>query len=274
MITLNILLDHVRTKRDIFTRRTAVDDPLPSDVYIKSCVINCWTKLDSYFALVDDTPATYAAVVTVPKSKWVYFTHTWKDAIFWEDAFRPDQWIDNGRAALETLWSEYKNLPLDGVPIHGRRARSASPDDFDRATDMSEIYGDNDHDDELELWISKRPFALENDTLPVYWLRGLRQRSTYRLARMALDMAAIPAMSSDCERVFSQGKLLITGQRHSLKPDIIEATQCLRMWLIEDMKAARTWSGEGNWVTPSELYNYGEVEERSDLEGADTRNQW
>jgi hypothetical protein len=41
---------------------------------------------------------------------------------------------------------------------------------------------------------------------------------------MALDMLLILAMSSDCERVFSQAKLLITGQRYRLKPDIIEAT--------------------------------------------------
>jgi hypothetical protein len=41
---------------------------------------------------------------------------------------------------------------------------------------------------------------------------------------MGLDMASIPAMSNDCERVFSQGKLLITGQRNPLKANIIEAT--------------------------------------------------
>ena len=76
---------------------------------------------------------------------------------------------------------------------------------------------------------------------------------------MGLDIASIPTISSDCKRVFSQGKLLITGQRHSLKADIIEATQCLRMWLIEDMKRSNTWSGKGNWTTLGELYNYGDI---------------
>jgi hypothetical protein len=37
-------------------------------------------------------------------------------------------------------------------------------------------------------------------------------------------MAAILAMSAECERVFSQAKLMITGQRHRLKADIIKAT--------------------------------------------------
>ena len=73
---------------------------------------------------------------------------------------------------------------------------------------------------------------------------------------MGLDMVSIPAMSSECERVFSQAKLLITGQRHALKPDVIEATQCLRMWLIIDRKKLGKWVGKGNWTehsTPSHL---------------------
>jgi len=70
---------------------------------------------------------------------------------------------------------------------------------------------------------------------------------------MGLDMASIPAMSSDCERVFSQGKLLITGQRNRLKADIIEATQCLRMWMIMDRKKLGKWKVKGGWATPMEL---------------------
>lgn len=103
--------------------------------------------------------------------------------------------------------------------------------------------------------MEQKPFALNrNDTLVAYWLRQLKDRSTHQLARMALDMASIPAMSSECERVFSQIKLLITGQRQRLQAHIIEATQCLRMWMIMDRKAAGTWKKE-RWVTPYELHN-------------------
>jgi hypothetical protein len=70
---------------------------------------------------------------------------------------------------------------------------------------------------------------------------------------MGLDMASIPGMSIDCERVFSQRKLLITGQRNRLKTDIIEATQCLRMWLIMDRKKLGEWKVKGGWATPMEL---------------------
>ena len=48
---------------------------------------------------------------------------------------------------------------------------------------------------------------------------------------------------------------MITGQRNKLKPDIIEATQCLRMWLILERKSQGKWEGKGNWTTTLELYN-------------------
>jgi hypothetical protein len=37
------------------------------------------------------------------------------------------------------------------------------------------------------------------------------------LCRIALDMLAIPSMSSECERVFSSIKLIISDRRNRLK---------------------------------------------------------
>jgi hypothetical protein len=119
---------------------------------------------------------------------------------------------------------------------------------------MALLYGDEEEADRLEAYLSSRPHHLpEGETLGLYWQRLRKQKSTNRVARMALDMLSIPAMSSDCERVFSQAKLLITGQRHRLKPDIIEATQCLRAWLIMDRKRIGSWQGKGNWKVPHEI---------------------
>jgi hypothetical protein len=46
----------------------------------------------------------------------------------------------------------------------------------------------------------------------------------------AFDTLAIPAMSTECERVFSSAKKLITPERSCLVPDIIEASECLKNW--------------------------------------------
>jgi hypothetical protein len=48
---------------------------------------------------------------------------------------------------------------------------------------------------------------------------------------MAYDLFAMPAMSSECERAFSNAKRLISEQRYNLKSDVIEADQCIKSWL-------------------------------------------
>lgn len=259
MTTLNNLLTHIRELRDDYNIRA--DNPdinSPSVQYLRTCVVNCWTKLDEFFSIINDTPAHYASVVTNPKMKWMYFEHNWKDAHLWKDAINPGDWLPSGKQALKTLWEEYQYLPIPEAISTGTAGskRARSPEDFERATDMTLLYDDLVEADELEAWLSARVFTLDkNETLPQYWLRQRKLPSVYRLAQMGLDMSSIPAMSSECERVFSQGKLLITGQRNRLKPDIIEATQCLRMWLILERKELGKWKGKGNWVTPSELFN-------------------
>ena len=51
---------------------------------------------------------------------------------------------------------------------------------------------------------------------------------------MAYDTCSIPAMSAECERVFSiSTKLLITDRRNRLKEDIIEASEVLKSWLYQ-----------------------------------------
>jgi hypothetical protein len=258
LTTLNKLIVHVKDRRDDLVRRA--DDPnlrTSSTDYLRVCIVNCWTKLDEYFAIVDETPATYASVVTNPAMKWKYFEHKWRDAASWKDATNSANWLRGGKAALRWMWEEYQALELpaklaSGSAAGGKRARS--PDDFELDTDMTLLY-EEEEQDPLDEWIKARPFHLDlEDSLPLFWMRMAKQKSTYRLAQMGLDMAAIPAMSSDCERVFSQGKLLITGQRNRLKADLIEATQCLRMWMIMDRKKAGKWSGKGNWTTPMELH--------------------
>ena len=47
-----------------------------------------------------------------------------------------------------------------------------------------------------------------------YW--NERYHSQTDLARMALDVLAVPPMSDDCERLFSSAKLLLTDHRSRL----------------------------------------------------------
>ena len=171
MTTLNQLLDHVRVIRDDLNFK-ANDQTLtsPSIIYLRTCIVNYQTKLDEYFSIINDTLAHYALVVTTPKMKWKYFEHTWKDTVLWKDTTNPASWLPRGKRALESIWKEYKEMliPSESSCEAGRkRTRSLSPDDFERATDMT-LLGDNDDEaDELAIWLKEKPFHLEKTkTLP------------------------------------------------------------------------------------------------------------
>jgi hypothetical protein len=62
------------------------------------------------------------------------------------------------------------------------------------------------------------------------------------LCLYASDTLAIPAMSAECERVFSSTKKLITPERNRLTEEIIEASECLKNWwergLIQQLQHA------------------------------------
>jgi hypothetical protein len=64
---------------------------------------------------------------------------------------------------------------------------------------------------------------------PIHWWRD--QRWLYpTISLWALDTLSIPAMSAECERVFSSAKKLITPERNALADDTIEACECLKAW--------------------------------------------
>lgn len=82
------------------------------------------------------------------------------------------------------------------------------------------------HKDELEEFLSSSTIETENPRL--WWIQ--HQKDYPQLSCMALDLLAIPAMSSEVERVFSSSGLMITDRRNRLKEDIIEAVECMKSW--------------------------------------------
>jgi hypothetical protein len=52
------------------------------------------------------------------------------------------------------------------------------------------------------------------------------------MRQMAFDHISIPAMSAETERVFSDTKLFISDLRSRLGPEIIEALECIRKWVL------------------------------------------
>jgi hypothetical protein len=65
-------------------------------------------------------------------------------------------------------------------------------------------------------------------TLYEYWSK---ESAIPAMQQMAYDHLSIPAMSSEIERAFSGAKLNLPASRNQLRPDILEAQECVRRWL-------------------------------------------
>lgn len=74
--------------------------------------------------------------------------------------------------------------------------------------------------------VNGKPIAID----PIAWWQGRRVEFPI-LSKMALDVLSIPAVSAECERVFSQGKLTMTSQRHRMSATTLELLLCLKNWL-------------------------------------------
>jgi hypothetical protein len=49
---------------------------------------------------------------------------------------------------------------------------------------------------------------------------------------MARDIFSIPGMSAEVERLFSSSKLMLPDHRNRVKPEFIEAGECIRSWSL------------------------------------------
>ena len=94
-------------------------------------------------------------------------------------------------------------------------------------------YSSHDHrakrkrsDNELDLWYRFVLHERVGSTLK-FWIK-LSQDSTCAfpsVAKIALNIFSIPAMSAECEGVFSETKRIITADRNQLGEATIEAIQ-------------------------------------------------
>lgn len=175
-----------------------------------------WQKLDSYYKKTDDNPIFRAAVVLHPRLKWRWFERYWDGK---------QDWLRDAKAAIEALWSEYK----DTTVADRHTAMPATPIDHGVTDEWSTADDDLRSVDQLQAYLSE-PFAqvhAAQSPIP-YWIS---KRSIWpQLAQMALDVYSTPAMSDEPERIFSQGGNLLQPRRQRLTGDAVQEILCLRSW--------------------------------------------
>jgi hypothetical protein len=86
--------------------------------------------------------------------------------------------------------------------------------------------------DEFELYCRQAPTARDANLIDWWW----NNRGSFpTFYQAAFDKLAIPAMSVECERVFSSTKKTLTPVRNPPGDDIIDACECLKAWWDNEM---------------------------------------
>jgi hypothetical protein len=187
--------------------------------YFKTGVDLGWTKLKKYYTLTDVSPVYRAAILLHPAHKWEYFEEKWA---------RHPRWIKDAKMVVKELWQLYKQKFAKDTLLEDRDG-SPGLSEFDN---FLRLTGKRRLADEYDRYCALPP----DDTVknPLKWWRD-HEKAYPSLSRLAFDLLSTPGMSSECERVFSQAKKLITDERNRFKADIVEAEECTKNWVLHGL---------------------------------------
>ena len=186
---------------------------------------NAWEKLTKYYKKSDETYAIYAAAVLLyPQFRKHYFQERWEQ-----------QWIRPMVAAVKKHWKEVYQ-PLDSTEgREGERPRKQARQDLDfldrflaKSTTTTTAHND------FDVYITAPAIELGDSDAIFPWIRKSTTVAT-SIRQQCLDLLSIPAMSAECERVFSVAKRTITTDRNRLRDDKIEELELLRYWWQHDL---------------------------------------
>ncbi|KAK8120231.1 hypothetical protein PG999_004351 [Apiospora kogelbergensis] len=163
--------------------------------------------------------------------QWTFFETIWSEN---------PAWVNEAKAKVQALWdNEYRDLELtrgpsqEGPVAKRRKTYHTGFDDFPdecRSQLMPRIAPSLT--DEYTRWV----IAVQGEDhnkgvvdLISYWIS--KQYEYPRLSRMPLDVMTVPAMSAECERLFSTVGLMAAPLRSRLDASTIRLVQTLRSWL-------------------------------------------
>ena len=206
------------------------DDQTTYEHHLSINIKLAWSKLNEYYAHLDDTPAYVAAIVLHPHMKWRWLEKRWKDA-----------WIKGAKNRFHELVTEYQyagdagtdnkayTSPTQPSPKRRRLAIEFLSDD-ELSDDDDNHSAQSSIQQQLAEYLKEprsRELSLTSSPIP-YWI-AVRWRWP-ALAAMALDVYAAAVMSDEPERVFSITGAAIGPRRRLLQDDTIKRIMCLKAW--------------------------------------------
>lgn len=199
----------------------------------KGCQVNlrtsielAWQKLNKYYSALAESPLFAASIILHP-----YFGFNYLKEVWGRDG--QEAWVRSAEKGLERFFNKwYKDDDVSVVSLASSSASSLAPSSQEDSHFRQWLRSRRSQEaratsDELHSYLRQAPE--ETDDPARWWLD--RQAQYPRLSKLALDVFAIPAMASDCERAFSAAKLTLTSQRLSMKAESIERLQLTKNWL-------------------------------------------
>ncbi|OBS16247.1 hypothetical protein FPOA_13050 [Fusarium poae] len=229
-------MDYLFVKFKQAAEETQFEEPS----HFKSGIDCGWAKLEDYYVKSDRTPVYRAALALHPSYGYDYFERHWKTAMD-----RP-QWYNDMRSAVGSLFGEYaRQAEVEAQAQAG--LLEGEVDEIEADVNDYSSFGKRSIRSlntqrkkvkavsELDIFQTRPIYAHDLDVAdPLEWWN--RHQLEYPvLYRMALDLFSIPGMSSECERVFSQTKKMITDERNRLAPEVVEADQLQKQWLMRGL---------------------------------------
>nr|CAA68959.1 putative transposase [Ascobolus immersus] len=205
-------------------------------------------KLNSYYNFTRLPPVVFASVALHPELKMRYY-----EAVYRDDHEK----LELVRSKVDQVWAEYyqqfghgghsgeeSGMYPDFKESQAQESQglSATESQIDDATSFlfdnwksefpgsaSQLGGEGGEFgfNELEAFLSEPCQKVPN---PVEWWIVNQDRFPL-LSKLALNILSIPAMSAECERVFSNAKLILTERRRTIGDEALEANQVLRAWI-------------------------------------------
>ena len=199
-----------------------------TSTHLKTSIILALNKLEDYLGKTNRSAVWLASLVLNPKHKWDSIQALWGRR-------NKQSLLQASKIRLQNLWTSHYQAKVTTshqghTPVANFVDSDGEDDLFHGLLSATEISGapTMELQDEYIKYISKE----KDDDIrnPLQWWRD--HQNTYpKLAQMAFDLFAIPAMSSECERSFSKASYTISARKSNLGNDIVEAGEVLRSWV-------------------------------------------
>ena len=219
--SLNLLMESLKEKKRYYDILSAnPEDSTPESRHFSACLRNAWLKVLDYVQRMDDFLVYVASCVLNPRLKWRFFETRWGNE---------DERVLQSQQSFQDFWdTTYKNRSIIQDETTTIIDPEAATDDlFDQYLTVPESVTSVPQEDSYASYC-REPVNPKFEDLLQYW--SLQENNYPDLAKMAYDLHSIPAMSAECERVFSSTKLLFTDLRARMGDDVIEASECLKSW--------------------------------------------